>query len=77
MNSIITGIGSFIPSNVAPNEGFEKSEFYNLDGSKFGNENTEIIEKFKAITGIEERRYIKDNLVTSEIAMFAAEFTHV
>jgi 3-oxoacyl-[acyl-carrier-protein] synthase-3 len=73
MNSIITGIGSFIPSNVAPNEGFEKSEFYNLDGSKFGNENTDIIEKFKAITGIEERRYIKDNLVTSEIAMFAAE----
>lgn len=73
MNSIITGIGSYIPSNVAPNEGFEKSEFYNLDGSKFGNENAEIIEKFKAITGIEERRYIKDNLVTSEIAMFAAE----
>jgi len=73
MNSIITGIGSYIPSEVAPNEGFEDNEFYNSDGSPFGHENTVIIEKFKAITGIEERRYIKDNLVTSEIAMFAAE----
>lgn len=73
MNSIITGIGSFIPSNVAPNEGFENHDFYNEDGSRFGHENTVIIEKFKAITGISERRYIEDNLVTSEIAHFAAE----
>lgn len=73
MRSIITGSGSFIPSKIAPNEGFEKSEFYNLDGSRFGDLNADIIEKFKAITGIEERRYIKDNLVTSDIAFFAAE----
>ncbi|MEL6810029.1 MAG: ketoacyl-ACP synthase III [Bacteroidota bacterium] len=73
MSSIITGTGSFIPSKVAPNEGFENHSFYNEDGSPFGHENTVIIEKFKAITGIEERRYIKDNLVTSEIAQFAAE----
>ncbi len=73
MNSIITGTGTFIPSNVAPNEGFENHDFYNEDGSRFGHENTVIIEKFKAITGISERRYIEDNLVTSEIAHFAAE----
>jgi len=73
MNSIITGIGSFIPSKVATNEGFEDSDFYNLDGSSFANENSVIIDKFKAITGIGERRYIKDDLVTSEIAQFAAE----
>lgn len=73
MNSIIKGSGSFIPQNVAPNEGFENHDFYNEDGSRFGHENTVIIEKFKAITGIKERRYIKDNLVTSEIAQYAAE----
>ncbi len=73
MNSIITGIGSYIPSQVAPNEGFENNEFYNQDGSSFGHENKVIIEKFKAITGIAERRYIKDNQVTSEIAQIAAE----
>lgn len=73
MKSIITGIGSYIPSRVAPNEGFENSEFYNEDGSSFGHENKVIIEKFKAITGIAERRYIKDNQVTSQIAQIAAE----
>jgi len=73
MNSIITGIGSYIPSQVAPNQGFENNEFYNLDGSSFGQENKVIIEKFKAITGIAERRYIKDNQVTSQIAQNAAE----
>lgn len=73
MNSIITGIGSYIPSQVAPNEGFENNEFYNQDGSSFGHENKVIIEKFKAITGIAERRYIKDNQVTSQIAQIAAE----
>lgn len=69
----ITGIGSFIPSKIAPNKGFENHDFYDLDGSPFGHENDVIIKKFKAITGIEERRYIKDKLVTSEIAHFAAE----
>ncbi len=69
----ITGIGSFIPSTIAPNKGFENHDFYNEDGSPFGQENDVIIKKFKAITGIEERRYIKDKLVTSEIAHFAAE----
>jgi 3-oxoacyl-[acyl-carrier-protein] synthase-3 len=73
MSIIITGIGSYIPSKVAPNEGFKDHDFYNSDGSSFAHENTVIIEKFKAITGIEERRYITDNLVTSEIAQIAAE----
>ncbi|MBX2829072.1 MAG: ketoacyl-ACP synthase III [Flavobacteriaceae bacterium] len=69
----ISGVGSFIPSKVAPNKGFENHDFYNEDGSPFGHENEVIIKKFKAITGIEERRYLKDKLVTSEIAHFAAE----
>ncbi|MBL4663516.1 MAG: 3-oxoacyl-ACP synthase III family protein, partial [Flavobacteriaceae bacterium] len=73
MNSIITGIGSFIPSEVAKNEGFENSDFYNLDGSPFGHENSVIIEKFKAITGIEERRYVDNSLSNSDIAFYAAQ----
>jgi len=73
MGTKITGIGSYIPQGVAKNESFEKNSFYTEDGSKFGHENDVIIEKFKAITGIAERRYIEDNLTTSEIASFAAE----
>lgn len=73
MSVTITGIGSFIPTGVAPNDQFEKHEFYNLDGSRLGHENEVIIEKFKAITGISERRYIKEELTTSDIATYAAE----
>jgi len=73
MSVKITGTGSYIPCNVAPNEGFENHHFYNQDGSKFGHENAVIIEKFKAITGITERRYIKNDLSTSDIAHLAAD----
>lgn len=73
MNVKITGIGSYIPSEVAKNEHFGSHHFYNIDGTPFGQENEIIIEKFKAITGIAERRYIPKNLNTSDIASFAAE----
>ncbi len=69
----ITGSGSYIPNRVEKNENFQNHDFYNQDGSTFGQENEIIIEKFKAITGISERRYIKNKLNTSDIAFFAAE----
>ncbi len=73
MGVSITGIGSYIPSVVSKNENFENHSFYNNDGSRFGHQNNVIIEKFKAITGIAERRYIPDNYSTSDIAVFAAQ----
>lgn len=69
----ITGIGSYIPDMVAKNENFGDYKFLNEDGSGFKESNNVIIEKFKAITGINERRYIGKELVTSDIACFAAE----
>lgn len=73
MNVKITGIGSYIPSEVARNDQFGKHNFYNADGTPFGQENEQIIEKFKAITGISERRYIPKDLSTSDMATYAAE----
>ena len=73
MNVKITGIGSYIPSETVENKQFGKHDFYNADGTPFGQENDKIIEKFHAITGIEERRYISENLTTSNMATFAAE----
>lgn len=73
MSVKITGIGSYIPSEVAKNEHFGNHHFFNEDGTPFSNENTIIIEKFKAITGIHERRYIPKSLNTSDIASLAAE----
>ena len=73
MNIKITGTGSYIPSTVEKNEDFYNHEFLNADGSKINSPNEIIVDKFKAITGIEERRYIKPELLNSDIAFYAAE----
>ncbi|MGB6269350.1 MAG: ketoacyl-ACP synthase III [Olleya sp.] len=73
MNIKITGTGSYIPENVEKNEDFYNHEFLNPDGSTINSSNEVIVEKFKAITGIKERRYIKPELLNSDIAFYAAE----
>ena len=73
MPTKITGTGSFIPTQIEKNESFFNHEFINSDGSTINNTNEVIVEKFKAITGIEERRYIKPSLLNSDIAFFASE----
>jgi 3-oxoacyl-[acyl-carrier-protein] synthase-3 len=70
--SVITGTGSYIPSKRIKNEYFLKNEFYDIDGKKLNKGNQEIIDKFFEITTIAERRYVIDNLVTSDIASYAA-----
>ncbi len=69
----ITGTGSYIPAVLTKNSNFLQHEFLNEDGTPFHYANDVVIEKFKAITGIEERRYVNNDLNTSEIAFFAAE----
>ena len=69
----ITGIGSYIPEVKVSNTDFEKHVFLNDDGSPFAYNNDVVIGKFKNITGIEERRYVNENLVTSDIAFVAAQ----
>lgn len=69
----ITGTGSYIPNCIEKNENFYNHEFLNADGSSINNSNEVIVEKFKAITGIQERRYIEDDLLNSDIAFFAAQ----
>ena len=72
-NSKITGTGCYVPTVIKPNRTFLEHQFLNEDGSSFGANNEEIIEKFKSITGIYERRYAKKELSTSDIAFFAAK----
>lgn len=73
MNIKITGTGSYIPDTIEKNEDFNQHTFLNTDGTPIKNENAVIIEKFKAITGIVERRYAKDDLTASDLGFFAAE----
>ena len=53
MSVKIIGTGSYIPSQIIPNENFLNHNFKNADGSSIDNDNKTIIEKFEAITGIE------------------------
>ncbi|MCK0125180.1 ketoacyl-ACP synthase III [Gelidibacter sp. F2691] len=69
----ITGTGSYIPESIEKNEDFQNHQFLNVDGSTLTHPNSVIIEKFKAITGINERRYAFDHLTSSDLAFFAAE----
>ncbi len=73
MNIKITGTGSYIPDVIEKNENFHQHEFLNADGSTIQSANEVIIEKFKAITGIGERRYVDKSLNTSDIAFYAAQ----
>ena len=71
--SIIKGTGKYIPSNKVKNEDFLNTEFYDTYGKKSPKSNQEITEKFEDITTIAERRHVSKDLVTSDIAFFAAE----
>ena len=71
--SIITGSGRYIPTRIIKNEKFLENEFYNSAGEKIAKTNEEIISKFFQITEIEERRYVEDKFVASDIGFFAAQ----
>jgi 3-oxoacyl-[acyl-carrier-protein] synthase-3 len=71
--SVIAGSGSYIPTHKMLNEDFLHHVFYDTNGNKLERSNEEIIRKFAEITGILERRYVTSDLVTSDIASFAAQ----
>jgi 3-oxoacyl-[acyl-carrier-protein] synthase-3 len=73
IQSIITGTGSYIPKLIKKNSDFLSDKFLNEDGSPMEYENEVVIDKFKAITGIEERRYATPNLTSSDLAFFSAQ----
>jgi len=73
MNSIITGTGSYIPKIIKKNSDFLNEDFYGEKNESFESSNEIIIEKFKGITGIEERRYLEPNLQNSDAAAIASK----
>jgi 3-oxoacyl-[acyl-carrier-protein] synthase III len=73
MRSVIVGTGSYIPPVRVPNDAFRERDFRDTDGSKLNKTNEEILAQFESITGIQERRYVPDDVVTSDIAFEAAQ----
>lgn len=71
--SVIAGTGCYIPEKIVHNDDFLNNTFYENKDTKIEIQNSEIIRKFEKITNIAERRYVEDNLVTSDIASIAAE----
>ncbi len=72
-NSVITGTGSYVPEVVIKNSDFLNHNFLNEDGTPFEYDTPTIIEKFKDITGILERRYATADLNSSDLGFLAAE----
>lgn len=72
-NIILSGTGSYIPENIITNKDFAKTKFFDADGNAIDATHDEITEKFKAITGIEERRYANDDQTASDIGAIAAQ----
>lgn len=73
MNIKISGIGSYIPEKSISNTDFSNHVFLNEDGSPFGYPNEVVVNKFKSITGIENRRYANNQYTSSDLGYFAAK----
>ncbi len=69
----ITGSGCFIPEIEVKNTDFNNHIFLNEDGTTLLHSNEVIIGKFKDITGIEARRYAKEDMLSSDMAFIAAQ----
>lgn len=70
--TVITGTGCVIPPVVKKNADFVSGSFYIDKNEPITQPSTRIIDKFKQITGIEERRYACDTTNTSDLATEAA-----
>ncbi|MCE3281599.1 MAG: 3-oxoacyl-ACP synthase [Chitinophagaceae bacterium] len=72
LRSVITGSGCYVPTEVKTNRDFTVHDFYADDHKRIETAPTEVVEKFRQITGIEERRYASVELNSAEIGGFAA-----
>ena len=72
-STVITGSGCYIPDFIKTNKDFIGHNFYDEDSKALGIDPKIIIEKFKKITGIQERRYASSNVESSCMASIAAQ----
>ncbi len=70
--TVITGTGCYIPDFIKTNGDFTAHIFFAEDNSALDIEPHIIVEKFKKITGIEERRYADSGMDSSDMAAIAA-----
>jgi 3-oxoacyl-[acyl-carrier-protein] synthase III len=71
--SVITGSGCYIPTEIVSNREFAEHKFYADDHTAIETNPSIVVEKFRQITGIAERRYVTTDMTTSDIATIAAK----
>lgn len=69
--SVITGTGVCIPEKVLLNQEFIQNSFFDEKGLPVSGTTENVIEKFRKITGIRERRYASPGINASDIAAAA------
>lgn len=73
LQTVIIGTGSYIPPHVQRNSDFAQHIFYTEHQVPLDTAPEVVVEKFKQITGIDERRYTTCDLNTSDIGSLAAK----
>ena len=71
--TIITGTGAYIPPEIKTNRDFAINDFYDENNIKINTTPQEVADKFRQITGIEERRYAPGDINSAEMATIAAQ----
>jgi 3-oxoacyl-[acyl-carrier-protein] synthase III len=71
LNTIITGTGSYIPTVRISNSEFTRQTFFEKDKSRIDSPGDVVVEKFRDITGIAERKWVTDDQTNSDIASIA------
>jgi 3-oxoacyl-[acyl-carrier-protein] synthase III len=73
LRTVITGSGTYIPTSIQSNHHFDQQVFFGEDEKPFTTPSAVLVEKFKQITGIKERRYASDELNASDLGALAAK----
>jgi 3-oxoacyl-[acyl-carrier-protein] synthase III len=73
IHSVITASGSHIPERVVPNDHFRGHDFRDAKQKTLDKSNDDILRQFESITGIRERRYAPESMVTTDLATDAAQ----
>ncbi len=73
IQSVILATGSYVPEVKVSNKDFLTHTFFEKDGSPIAKDTTSIVEKFKDITGIEERCYARPDQKASDLGFLAAQ----
>ena len=72
IQSVLIATGSYIPEVKISNLEFLHHTFFEKDGSPIKKDIASIVEKFKDITGIEERCYARPEQKASDLGFLAA-----